>query len=389
VETRTRVLILQHPREHEKAVNTARIAALALPSAELVVGVDFSSSRVVNEAIASRERPAVLLYPGPQARDLERDPPSGPVTLVVVDGTWHQARSLLRKNPHLLALPHYAFAPDKPSEYRIRREPRPEYVSTIEALACALPLLEGEPARFAALLAPFRAMVELQLSYAARSTGARKRERRRNGPGARSRLPNLLLAPELVCVTGEANAFPYRRTSPIPNTPHELVHWLAVRCASDVRFEAFAKPIGPLASSPIVHSRIPIETLLSADSPSALVAGFGSFMRDEDVICTWGNYASGLFERERGAAFERVIDTRKVVGDLIKKSPGSIESLIAERKLSWQPLGSGRGGERLGMLAAVTRWLCDEARAQLSPDAQPPESAHASDALPALATPPP
>ena len=33
------------------------------------------------------------------------------VTLVVLDGTWHHARSLFRENPWLDALPKYAFSP--------------------------------------------------------------------------------------------------------------------------------------------------------------------------------------------------------------------------------------------------------------------------------------
>ena len=43
LDTRTRVLVLQHPREREKAIGTARIAALCLPNSEIVVGVDFSA----------------------------------------------------------------------------------------------------------------------------------------------------------------------------------------------------------------------------------------------------------------------------------------------------------------------------------------------------------
>ena len=74
-------------------------------------------------------------------------------------------------------LPRYAFEPDRPSEYRIRREPRAEYVSTIEAVVQALAALEGDRERFAPLLAPFRAMVDAQLGYAARSSGGRRRLR--------------------------------------------------------------------------------------------------------------------------------------------------------------------------------------------------------------------
>lgn len=361
LDTRTRVLVLQHPREHEKAVNTARIAELALTNAAIEVGFDFSERPAVRALLSDPTRPAVLLYPAPDARDLEREPPSGPVTLVVIDGTWHQARSLMRANPWLSTLPRYAFRPEAPSEYRIRREPRPEYVSTIEALACALGLLEGDRARFEALLAPFRAMVETQLAYAARSPGGRKRLRRRHDVTAPARLPPLLTERELVCVVGEANAWPYDRTLGKPRYPHELVHWLAYRVSDGACLELFVRPRAPLAASPITHSRLSADALAQGISVEALLTRFREFGGARPVICAWGPYGPSLYARELGAPFERFIDVRKTVGDYLKRQPGSLEALVAERALGWETLGCGRGGERLGMLVAATRWLAEEA----------------------------
>ena len=308
VHTRTRVVLLQHPREHGKAVNTARIAALALPSATLHVGVDFSQLAAVTEAISDPSRPAVLLYPGACARDLAAEPPSGPVTLVVIDGTWHQARALIRKNPVIAALPRYAFQPPAPSDYRIRKEPAPDCVSTIEALAYALPLLEGDRERFLALLAPFRAMVDLQVAYAERSSGGRKRDKRRRNVHALARLPDELLDPKLVCVSGEANAWPVDRRVGRAPCPHELVHWLAVRLDSGARYEKIVRPRHPLASSPIAHSRMSERELLQGASVPELLESFDAFASPGDVICTWGSYGRDLFLRERGTPFARSVE---------------------------------------------------------------------------------
>src|SRR6187551_3259017 len=41
IDTQTRVVILQHPRESDVPINTARIAELALSNATLHVGLDF------------------------------------------------------------------------------------------------------------------------------------------------------------------------------------------------------------------------------------------------------------------------------------------------------------------------------------------------------------
>ena len=204
--TRTRVVILQHPRERDVPINTARIASLCLPEADLRVGTRWE------RPFGDAERPPALLYPGPDAIDVEQAPPPHPITLVVVDGTWWQARKLVRSNPELAKLPRYAFRPSRPSDYRIRREPKDEYVSTIEALAHVLGVLEGDPAKFSALLAPFRAMVDAQLAHVGRGGSPRhvRPLRPRREPDPHSRLPRALRerADDLVCVYGEANAWP-------------------------------------------------------------------------------------------------------------------------------------------------------------------------------------
>lgn len=371
--TRSRVLVLQHPRERGKAVGTAHMASLCLPHSQVAVGVDFSASAAVQAWLHDPAYPPVLLYPGPDAVDLNEAPPPHPVTLVVVDGTWHQARSLVRKNPVLRALPRYAFRPPRPSEYRIRREPREDYVSTIEALALALGALEGEPERFERMLAPFRAMVEKQLQFAAHSPGPRRRKQRRLASRAPSRLPALLAEPNLVCVVGEANAWPHDRALGRPPHPHELVHWVALRLDDGAAFEAVLAPRRPLSRSPMVHAGLSEHALRQGMSVESLGERWRAFVRPADVFCSWGTYATGLLEAEgislsgapleasdaaeACAASERHVDIRKVIGDVRRNRPGSLEQLVEDLSLPHVPRGQGRGGARLGMLAVVTELL--------------------------------
>src|SRR5450432_4674900 len=63
IATRTRVVILQHPRESSVPINTARIAELSLSNSTLHVGLDFGSDRGLAEALGNSAAPAVLLYP--------------------------------------------------------------------------------------------------------------------------------------------------------------------------------------------------------------------------------------------------------------------------------------------------------------------------------------
>lgn len=162
---RTRVVILQHPRERDKPIGSARMAHLTLEGSELHVGVRFDTDPAVARAIGDPTAPAVLLYPAPGAVPIESLPRGVPRTLVVIDGTWRTSRAVLRANPVLRQLPCVRLDPAAPSEYRIRSQPRPDFVSTVEAVRLALRALEGDDPRFDGLLEPFRAMIRMQLEF--------------------------------------------------------------------------------------------------------------------------------------------------------------------------------------------------------------------------------
>ncbi len=177
IPSRTRVLILQHPREARLAICSARLTRVALANAELHRGVSFEGDPRVREAIAARG--TALLFPGGvRAEDAAADPPA---TLVVVDGTWLQADKMLAANPAVASLPRIALSPTRPSGYgELRREPAEGHLSTIEAVALALGALERDPARFEPMGVAFRRAVALQLECA---RGDRRSPRHR--PSAR------------------------------------------------------------------------------------------------------------------------------------------------------------------------------------------------------------
>ena len=159
--TRTRVLVLQHPRERRVGIGTARMAQLALPNSLLRVGIDFADDPVVQRDAGGRGAELPALPRPRRARRARARARKQPITLVVVDGTWSQARTLVRVNPALAALPRIAFTPRRRSAYdRIRREPADFCVSTIEALTEVLNVLEPDGAPFDPLLVPFHAMVD-------------------------------------------------------------------------------------------------------------------------------------------------------------------------------------------------------------------------------------
>src|ERR1041384_2816708 len=111
VATRTRVVILQHPRESDVPINTARLVELQLERAERHVAIKLDEVPALRARLNDPGAPAILLYPGEGSRDLATSPPAGPVTLVVLDGTWWQAKKLFQQNPELARLPRYSLSP--------------------------------------------------------------------------------------------------------------------------------------------------------------------------------------------------------------------------------------------------------------------------------------
>lgn len=161
LDSRTRVLLLQHPSEVSHALNTARLAVLGLSNAELIVGEVFDDLPTLLNRPGYRAR---LLFPAEDAQPLQAyDESDEPVLLVVPDGTWRKARKMLHLNPLLAALPRVTLAEGGVSRYRLRKAPGPGALSTIEAIVQALETLEA-PSMFAPLLKPFEALIDGQIA---------------------------------------------------------------------------------------------------------------------------------------------------------------------------------------------------------------------------------
>lgn len=168
--SRTRVVIFQHPDEAGHALNTARLAALGLQNARLLVGVRFNR----DDWFLPGHVP-YLAFPGPQALNAESLPPESldrPRLLLVPDGTWRKARSLLHHNPDWVDLPRLTLAHAPDSRYRVRQAQEQGALSTIEAITYILNAIEA-PASFNALLRPFDVLIEGQIAAMGEAAWAR------------------------------------------------------------------------------------------------------------------------------------------------------------------------------------------------------------------------
>jgi DTW domain-containing protein YfiP len=174
--------VLQHPREFRNAVGSGRMTHLGLRNSSLWRGASFDDNERLWKLIAAPDCFTTLLYPGDRAWNLSR--PEDAVAMqealngrrlqvLVIDGTWASARKMLRISPRLAALPWISFDSSRRSEYRIRPQPDPLCLSTLEAVHELIEVLarsqvEPLPADRAHdnLMSTFRHMIDTQLRIA-------------------------------------------------------------------------------------------------------------------------------------------------------------------------------------------------------------------------------
>ena len=166
------VLILQHPQERREPLATAATAVAALRHAKLVAGLSWPNlSRALGRNADPRRwgvlylgsvQPVALASAGELVLvDRQGEPGDDPEPIlsdlegiVLLDGNWSQAKTLWWRNPWLLKLHRLVLNPPRPARLgRLRREPRRDALSTIEAAALALRHLEPDPTPADALLA--------------------------------------------------------------------------------------------------------------------------------------------------------------------------------------------------------------------------------------------
>ncbi|MEO5728685.1 MAG: tRNA-uridine aminocarboxypropyltransferase [Byssovorax sp.] len=139
---RTRVVVAMHRREAVTSSNTGRLAARVLDGASVRVRGLAREREIDPEPLPPGRR--LVLFPAAEARLLTaEDAVSEGVVLLVPDGTWAQARRLLRRDDLFQGAEVVTLPPAGPSRYGLRRHAREGSVCTLEAVGRALGVLEG------------------------------------------------------------------------------------------------------------------------------------------------------------------------------------------------------------------------------------------------------
>ena len=174
--TKTRFIILMHPKEYKKERNgTGHMTNLQLENSEIIVGVDFTNNNRVNEILTKEKSCSFLLYPGKDNFNLSIRKSSEINSFMghnphifILDGTWPCARKILKLSKNLQKLKRVSFDNNIKSKFIIKQQPESLCLSTIESVYTVLNLLkEGdlEQCETKGFLIPFEKMIEHQLEY--------------------------------------------------------------------------------------------------------------------------------------------------------------------------------------------------------------------------------
>jgi len=142
-DSKIKFAILIHQLEIDRKIATGRLSHLILKNSHLIRGSDYSDDTQVNALVNDPQNYCVVLFPGKSSTNLsplnleEKKaliPSEKTLVIFVIDGTWATARHTMRISRNLMNLPRFSFELTKPSNFRIRKQPKLECCSTVEAI---------------------------------------------------------------------------------------------------------------------------------------------------------------------------------------------------------------------------------------------------------------
>lgn len=175
--TESRFIILMHPMEHKKEkVGTGRFSHLILKNSEIIVDIGFDENPRFNEILNDPEYESFVLYPGYEPIDLGtselKDTLKKKAQFFVIDGTWPCAKKMMKLTTKLHHMKRVSFTSDRVSEFKVKHQPLPGCLSTVESIHQVLLDLnrmgiENTTEAHENLMDVFRKTVEQQIQIAA------------------------------------------------------------------------------------------------------------------------------------------------------------------------------------------------------------------------------
>ncbi|WP_420589675.1 tRNA-uridine aminocarboxypropyltransferase [Bacterioplanoides sp.] len=158
IEAPLELIIWQDPTEAKHKLSTAPLLHLNITNSRLLIADELNPEEVFSSTDLSE---CALLYPLENGQQLQAGQQTRIKKLLVLDGTWKKVRRLFHLNAWLKDLPYIQLTPESLSRYAIRKSPRADGLSTIEATVAALSLIDNGR-DYQPVLNVLERMVELQ-----------------------------------------------------------------------------------------------------------------------------------------------------------------------------------------------------------------------------------
>lgn len=143
LDLKTRVSLIIHAKELKRTTNTGTLALHALVNSQMLIRGQ-TTERLDLSSLLVPEYDSYVLFPSEEAMDLENLKTQKPIQLIVTDGNWRQASKLNTRHPEIAHLPRVKISAENMARHHLRKEHFPEGLATLEAIALALRVIEGE-----------------------------------------------------------------------------------------------------------------------------------------------------------------------------------------------------------------------------------------------------
>lgn len=145
---KTKVCLVIHHRELKRTTNTGRLAHLSLSNSELRIRGEKNKGPLDLSDLLTPSYRTLLFFPSPQARELSTElvqESTLPIQLIVPDGNWRQASKVSTRHPEIDHIERVKISSLNEAKTHLRTEHMAEGMATLQAIANALKIIEGQP----------------------------------------------------------------------------------------------------------------------------------------------------------------------------------------------------------------------------------------------------
>lgn len=143
---KTKVALVIHAKELKRTTNTGRLALKALTNSEMFTRGKINEVLDLSPLLNPNFR-TLLFYPSEDAVELNQklvaESPL-PIQLIVPDGNWRQASKVHYRHHELSEIPRVKISTPNQAQHHMRAETTEEGMATLEAIAHALGIIEGD-----------------------------------------------------------------------------------------------------------------------------------------------------------------------------------------------------------------------------------------------------